>query len=191
MEDLRNPGPTGNSNPSMQTYQPGTQHVPSEERADPSFTSTTMAGGHQQAAEAPEQTGLLTQYTANLGSMLGSIGAMAIGPGPSGTVGNLCVAVNYTSHTQLDLYVGCREKQLKSYSLEKQQKYQASPCCAKTALCKYCNITQYLLRSAHAHAHQHASIWLALHDTAGCAQVPAVLPARLGAHSRLSAVGCT
>lgn len=133
MEELRNPGPIGDSNPSMQAYeQPGTPVGPIEQRADPSFlssiTSTTTAGGHQQAVGAPEQTGLLTQYTANLGSMLGSIGAMAMGPGPSGTVGNLCVAVNYTSYTQLDLYAGCREKQLRSYSLEKQQKCQASPC---------------------------------------------------------------
>jgi hypothetical protein len=124
----------------MQSYesqQPGTPVGAVEQRADPSFlssiTSTTMAAGHQPAAEAPEQTGLLTHYTANLGSMLGSIGAMTMGPGPSGTVGNLCVAVNYTSYTQLDLYVGCREKQLKSYSLEKQQKCQASPCCPRTA----------------------------------------------------------
>mgnify|MGYP001807301020 CR=1 FL=1 len=111
--------------------------------AVPSFSSSTTgkAAGLQQAAEAPEQTGLLTQYKANLGSMLGSIAAMVMGPGPVGTVGNLCVAVNYTSYTQLDLYVGCREKQFKSHSLEKiqQQKYQVCPCHARQLLCQCCS----------------------------------------------------
>jgi hypothetical protein len=118
--------------------------------AVPSFSSSTTskAAGLQQAAEAPEQTGLLTQYKANLGSMLGSIAAMVMGPGPVGTVGNLCVAVNYTAYTQLDLYVGCREKQFKSHSLEKiqQHKYrtfaatpEVCPCHARQLLCQCCS----------------------------------------------------
>lgn len=130
MEELRNPGPIGDSNPSLQ--QP--QH--------------SMASSSQQAADnAPEQTGLLTQYTANVGSMLGSIGAMALGPGPAGSVGNLCVAVNYTSSAQLDLYVGCKERGFKSQGLEKQSKYQVrSRGCWARGTCMCCMLQQQRLQ---------------------------------------------
>jgi hypothetical protein len=105
LSELRSPGSIGSSSAALQ-----------------SFDSTSLAA-QQSLLEAaddagPEQTGQLTRYSARVGGVLGNIAALALGPGPAGTVGNLCVAVNGHKAVHLDVYVGCKERQLKEHSLD-------------------------------------------------------------------------
>lgn len=66
-----------------------------------------------------EQIGQLTKYGRNVGGVYGSITAVGLGPGPAGSAGNLCVAVSSMQSSWLDMYTGCREKQLKSLTIDK------------------------------------------------------------------------
>lgn len=105
---LRTPGQIGSSGALLQQ--------PDSPAADPQSPQQQTAG----TLHFPEQTGQMTQYARNVGSVLGSIASVGLAPGPAGSAGNLCVAVNSTQSAQLDLYVGCQEKQLERQSLDKQ-----------------------------------------------------------------------
>jgi hypothetical protein len=105
LSELRSPGSIGSSLGALQSL------------------DLTSLAAQQSLLEAdnhagPEQTGQLTQYKTHVGGVLGNIAALALGPGPAGTVGNLCVAANGPRAVNLDVYVGCKERQLKQHSLD-------------------------------------------------------------------------